>query len=201
MVGASLAIDPSRDWLVPAYREQPAMFRQGYPIANLIAGHMGKVNAARIPDAVQMLPRQQSVAAQLPHAVGLAWGLQIQDRDAVVLTYLGEGASSEGDFHESCNLAGLFRIPVVFVIQNNGWAISTPVRHQSAATTLASRANGYGFPGVLVDGNDLFAVYSAAQEAVQRARSGAGPTLDRMPHIPNGISQHNRQSSGVSRQF
>src|SRR5438132_11852260 len=172
VVGTCMALDLSCDWLVPSYREQPAMLRQGLPLQNLFATHMGKVNAARIPDGVRMLPRQQSVGAHLPHAVGIAWGLQLQDEDAVVMTYLGEGASSEGDFHEACNLAGVVTAPVIFVIQNNGWAISTPAKRQTAATALASRAQGYGFPGVLVDGNDLFAVYAAAREAVDRARAG-----------------------------
>jgi pyruvate dehydrogenase E1 component alpha subunit len=177
VVGACMALNPSRDWLVPAYREQPAMLRHGLPLQNLFATHMGKINAARIPEGVKILPRQQSVGAHLPHAVGIAWGLQLQEKDAVVMTYLGEGASSEGDFHEACNLAGVLAAPVVFVIQNNGWAISTPAARQTAAATLASRAQGYGFPGALVDGNDLFAVYVAAREGVDRARAGGGPTL------------------------
>jgi len=177
VVGSCWALDPSRDWLVPAYREQPALLRHGFPLANLLGGYMGKVSATRIPDGVNMLPRQVSVAAQLPHAVGLAWGLRLQRKDAVVMVYLGEGASSEGDFHEACNLAGVMGAPVVFVLQNNGWAISTPLERQTAAETLASRAVGYGIAGSLVDGNDLFAVYAAAREAVDRARAGGGPTL------------------------
>jgi pyruvate dehydrogenase E1 component alpha subunit len=93
------------------------------------------------------------------------------------MVYCGEGASSEGDFHEACNLAGVMKAPVVVVIQNNGWAISTPFARQTSALTLASRAPGYGIAGTLVDGNDLFAVYTAAREAVNRARSGGGATL------------------------
>ena len=177
VVGSCWALDPKRDWIVPAYREQPALLRHGFPLANLFGGYLGKVSATRIPDGVNMLPRQVSVGAQLPHAVGLAWGLRLQRKDAVVMVYLGEGASSEGDFHEACNLAGVMAAPVVFVIQNNGWAISTPAHRQTAAETLASRAEGYGFAGALVDGNDLFAVYAAARAAVDRARAGGGPTL------------------------
>lgn len=177
IVGSHLAIDPDRDWLVPAYREQPAMLRHGYPLVNLLAGYMGRLSAVRIPDGIKMLPRQQSVAAQLPHAVGLAWGLKLRHLDGIVMTYAGEGASSEGDFHEACNLAGVVNAPIVFVVQNNGWAISTPSSRQTAAASIASRAEGYGLAGALVDGNDLFAVFLAAKEAVQRARSGGGGTI------------------------
>lgn len=177
VVGSCWALDPQRDWLVPAYREQPALIRHGLPLANLFAGYVGRFGAARIPDGIKMLPRQVSVGAQLPHAAGLAWGLQLQGKDGVVMVYLGEGATSEGDFHEACNLAGVMAAPLVLVIQNNGWAISTPYARQTAAATLASRAAGYGIAGALVDGNDLFAVYQAARDAVTRARGGGGATL------------------------
>jgi pyruvate dehydrogenase E1 component alpha subunit len=177
VVGSCWALDPQRDWLVPAYREQPALLRHGLPLATLFASYLGKLGATRIPDGVKLLPRQVSVGAQLPHAAGLAWGLRLQRKDGVVMVYLGEGATSEGDFHEACNLAGVMAAPLVFVIQNNGWAISTPYDRQTAAATLASRARGYGLAGSLVDGNDLFAVYHAAREAVARARAGGGATL------------------------
>jgi pyruvate dehydrogenase E1 component alpha subunit len=126
---------------------------------------------------VNVLPYQISLAAQIPHAVGLAWGLRHQGSDAVVMVYFGDGASSEGDAHEALNLAGVRRAPVVFVLKNNGWAISTPVHKQTAASTFAARAAGYGIPGEAVDGNDLFAVHDACSRAVARARAGEGPTL------------------------
>ena len=107
----------------------------------------------------------------------LAWGMQLQQQDGVSVAYFGDGSSSEGDFHESCNLAGVLKAPVIFLLQNNQWAISTPREIQSAASDLAARAPGYGFPGISVDGNDLFAVYQATAEAVTRARAGKGPTL------------------------
>jgi pyruvate dehydrogenase E1 component alpha subunit len=130
-----------------------------------------------MPEGVNLMPIQISLGTQVPHAVGLAWGLAHQGSDAVVMTYFGDGTSSEGDIHEAMNLAGVRRAPVVFVLQNNGWAISTPVSSQTAASTFASRAAGYGFPGELVDGNDFFAVHEACARAVARAREGAGPTL------------------------
>ncbi len=177
VVGSCLALDPGRDWVVPQYRELAAYLHQGHGLERVVAAQMGHPQEGRIADEVRLLPVQVALAAQLPQAVGLAWGLRRQGQDAVVLTYLGDGASSEGDFHEACNLAGVVRAPVVFLLQNNGWAISTPRRLQSAATTLASRGPGYGFPGVVVDGNDLLAVHAVTAEAVGRARAGDGPTL------------------------
>ncbi len=177
VVGSAFALDPKRDWIVPQYRELPALLNHGLPLESFILYFKGHPCGGAIPDGVRLLPIQISLAAQLPHAVGLAWGLQLQGIDAVVLTYCGDGASSEGDFHESCNLAGVVKAPVIFVLQNNGWAISTPRAKQSAARTFAERAPGYGFDGIVVDGNDLFAVYAVTKAAVERARSGLGPTL------------------------
>ncbi len=177
VVGSAFALDPGRDWVVPQYRELPAMLRQGYTLERFFLYFKGNPEGNRMPDGVNLLPFQISLATQLPHAVGLAWGLRHQGLDSVVCVYFGDGGSSEGDFHEACNLAGVRRAPVIFFLQNNGWAISTPVSKQTATPSFAARAAGYGFPGELVDGNDLFAVYEAACRAVQRARSGEGPTL------------------------
>ncbi len=177
VVGSAWALDPARDWVVPQYRELPAMLRQGYALERFFLYFKGDPEGNRMPDGVNLLPFQISLAAQLPHAVGLAWGLRHQGRDGVVCAYFGDGASSEGDFHEACNLAGLRRAPVIFLLQNNGWAISTPVHKQTAVDTFAARAAGYGFPGELVDGNDFLAVYEATRRAVERARAGDGPSL------------------------
>jgi pyruvate dehydrogenase E1 component alpha subunit len=177
VVGSAWALDPGRDWLVPQYRELPAMLRHGYRLAQALQYYRGDPAGSRIDPGVHVLPFQISLAAQLPHAVGLAWGLAHQGSDAVVMTYFGDGASSEGDAHEALNLAGVRRAPVVFVLKNNRWAISTPVRKQTAAPSLAARAAGYGIAGELVDGNDLLAVHDACSRAVARARAGDGPTL------------------------
>lgn len=177
VVGSAWALDPSQDWVVPQYRELPAMLRQGYTLERFFLYFMGNPAGNRVPDDVKLLPYQISLATQLPHAVGLAWGLRQQKLGGVVCVYFGDGGSSEGDFHEACNLAGLRRAPVIFVLQNNGWAISTPVRKQTAASNFAARAAGYGFPGELVDGNDFFATYEVTAKAVERARAGDGPTL------------------------
>lgn len=176
VVGSAMALDPRRDWMVPASREQPAMLRQGLPLRNLFASYMGRLEQARIPDGVKLLPRQQSIGTQLSHAAGLAWALTLRREQAVVMVYCGEGASSEGDFHEACNLAGVMTLPLVITLINNAYAISTPVSRQTAGS-LAARAAGYGFRGRVVDGNDLFAVHDAARVAVERALAGGGPTL------------------------
>src|SRR4029077_12688428 len=190
VVGSSMALDPARDWIVPQYRELTALVRHGYPLERLAAIGMGRVTeAARIPDGVNVLPNQVALATQLPHAAGLAWGLKLQKKDSVVMTYVGDGGSSEGDFHEGLNLAGVQKVPVVFFLSNNQWAISTPRRVQSATPSFALRAAGYGFPGVEVDGNDVLAVYAAASEAVERARAGEGPTL--IESITYRMSFHN----------
>jgi pyruvate dehydrogenase E1 component alpha subunit len=177
VVGAAWALDPARDWVVPQYRELPAMLRQGYRLEQALRYYRGDPAGSRIDPGVHVLPYQISLAAQLPHAVGLAWGLRHQGSDAVVMTYFGDGASSEGDAHEALNLAGVRRAPIVFVLKNNGWAISTPVHKQTAAPSLAARGAGYGIVGELVDGNDLFAMHDACSRAVARARAGEGPTL------------------------
>lgn len=178
IVGSALALDPARDWIVPQYRELMAVVHHGYPLKMITATYMGKTTeATRIPDGVNVLPTQVALAAQLPQAVGLALGLKLQGKDSVVMAYIGDGGSSEGDFHEALNLAGVQQCPIVFFLQNNQWAISTPRRLQSATASFSTRAAGYGFPGVEVDGNDIFAVHAATSAAVQRAREGGGPTL------------------------
>ena len=177
IIGSAMALDPARDWIVPQYRELMAMVHHGYPLERITATFLGKVGPSQIPQDVNVLPTQVALAAQLPHATGLAWGLKRLGRDGVVMAYIGDGGSSEGDFHEALNLAGVVKAPVVFFLQNNQWAISTPRRMQSASASFAIRAAGYGFPGVEVDGNDVMAVYEVAMEAVERARAGEGPTL------------------------
>ena len=177
VIGSAMALDPERDWIVPASREHPAMLRHGLPLMNMFATYMGNFDAAAIPDGVRLLPRQQSIGAQLPHAAGLAWAMKLRKSGGVVAVYFGEGASSEGDFHEASNLAGVMRVPLVMLLINNHYAISTPVNRQTAAPQLAARAEGYGLPGFVVDGNDLLAVYATTLDAVKRALAGDGPTL------------------------
>src|SRR5258708_14826742 len=190
VVGSAMALDPARGWTVPQYRELMAVVRHGYPLERVAAEGMGEISdASRIHYDVNVLPNQVALAAQLQHATGLAWGLKLQKKDSVVMTYVGDGGSSEGDFHEALNLAGVMRAPVVFFLQNNQWAISTPSRRQTATPSFALRAAGYGFPGISVDGNDVLAVYEVATEAVKRARAGDGPTL--IESLPYRMTFHN----------
>lgn len=189
VVGSAMAFEPQTDWLVPQYRELPAYLLWGFPLASYVLNLMGNPIPGRIPQGVRMLPTQIAIGAQLPHAVGVAWGLQRQHIPGVVLVYCGDGATSEGDFHEACNLAGVLKAPIVIFVQNNQWAISTPRTYQSAARYLSDRAAGYGITGQTVDGNDLFAVYDATLNAVKRARAGDGPTL--IESLTYRLSFHN----------
>jgi pyruvate dehydrogenase E1 component alpha subunit len=165
------------DWVAATYRDAAAMWFTGYPMVNLILGRTGDERGGQIPEGVNVLPPSITVGGHMIHAVGTGWADKIMGTDAVSLTMFGDGATSEGDFHEAMNFAGVFRTPTVFFCQNNGWAISLPFEQQTAAEALVDRAAGYGMPGTRVDGNDLFAVISATTEAVENARSGAGPTF------------------------
>jgi len=177
LVGSALALEPGRDWLVPQYRETVALAMHGFSLARFFLYLRGHPAGGAVPEGVNVLPQQISVGTQITHAAGIAWGLKLQQQRAAVIAYFGDGATSEGSFHEGANFAGVMAAPVIFFCQNNGWAISTPRSRQTAARTIADKALGYGFPGIQVDGNDLFAVYSVVHEAAERARAGDGPTL------------------------
>ena len=153
------------------------MIWRGWPIEKLLLFYAGHVEGGRPADDQHDLPITIPVATQLPHAVGLAYAAQYRGDDVVVMAYFGDGATSEGDFHEAMNFAGVWHVPVVFVCQNNQWAISVPLKKQTHSRTIAQKALAYGLPGVQVDGNDVLAVYAATREAVDRARAGDGPTL------------------------
>jgi pyruvate dehydrogenase E1 component alpha subunit len=177
LVGAAMALDPAVDWMVPQYRELPALVRHGVPLRLLFQMYLYNPAGFTVPAGVNALCNQVSLAAQLPHAVGLAWGLKLQHKDGVVLAFVGDGGSSEGDFFESCNLAGVMKAPVVFVVQNNGWAISTPFAKQTAAASIADRGIGFGIAATSIDGNDFETVFDTVSTAVEFARAGGGPTL------------------------
>lgn len=175
--GSAMALDVTTDWVVQSYRELPALLRQGMALEQYWMLFIGHPDGWGFPDGVNVFPLQIELGAQLPHAVGMAWGLRKRGNPGVVIGYCGDGATSEGDFYEAGNLAGLTRAPVVLFVQNNGWAISTPRERQTAASTLAAKAAGWGIPGCVVDGNDVMSVYAVTCEAVARARRGDGPTL------------------------
>jgi len=165
------------DWMVPSFRETAAMIWRGWPIEKLLLFFAGQLEGGQPALDQHDLPITIPVATQLPHAVGLAYAAQYRGDDVVVMAYFGDGATSEGDFHEAMNFAGVWHVPVVFVCQNNQWAISVPLKKQTHSRTIAQKALAYGLPGIQVDGNDVLAVYAAAREAVDRARAGDGPTL------------------------
>src|SRR5437867_2539505 len=175
-IGSVFTLKPT-DWLVPSFRETASMLGRGWPIEKLLSLYAGRLDGSSPGPEQRDLPVTIPVATQLPHAVGIAYGIQYRGEDAVVMTYFGDGATSEGDFHEACNFAGVWHVPVVFVCQNNQWAISVPLKKQTNSRTIAQKAIAYGFPGIQVDGNDVLAVYAASREAVDRAQAGEGPTL------------------------
>ena len=175
-VGSVATLTP-RDWMVPSFRETAAMLWRGWPIEKMLMFFAGHLEGGSPAPGQRDLPITIPVATQLPHAVGIAYAAQYKDDDAVVMAYFGDGATSEGDFHEAANFAGVWHVPIVFVCQNNQWAISVPLKKQTHSRTIAQKALAYGFPGVQVDGNDLLAVYAATRDAVERARAGEGPTL------------------------
>jgi pyruvate dehydrogenase E1 component alpha subunit len=175
-VGSAAVLQPD-DWLVPTYRDPIPMWMQGYPLELLYAQRTGTELGGSPPKEVNVLPPSITVGAHMVHAVGLAWAESRRGTTRIALTYFGDGATSEGDFHEAMNFAGVLRAGCVLFCQNNGWAISLPREAQTASETIAQKAAGYGMPGVLVDGNDVFAVYEVTREAVERARASDGPTL------------------------
>lgn len=175
-VGSAAALQ-SNDWMVATYRDGAAMWMQGYPLELLLAGRTGDERGGSPPENVPVLPPSITVGGHMVHAVGLAWAAKFKGEPRIAITYFGDGATSEGDFHEAMNFAAVFEAPCVFFCQNNGWAISLPREEQTRSETIAQKAIAYGMPGVQIDGNDLLGVYLATKEAVDRARSGGGPTL------------------------
>jgi pyruvate dehydrogenase E1 component alpha subunit len=165
------------DWMVPAFRETAAELWRGRSLESIIIYNNGFSEGVDIPEDRNDLPISVPVGSQIIHAVGLGWAAKYRQKDDVIMTFFGDGATSQGDFHEGLNFAAVYQAPVVFVCQNNHWAISVPLSKQTRSKTLAQKALAYGMPGIQVDGNDVLAVFAAAQEAVQRARSGDGPTL------------------------
>jgi pyruvate dehydrogenase E1 component alpha subunit len=175
-IGAASALRPD-DWVAATYRDAALMWRAGYPWKLLIAGRTGDERGGQAPEGVNVLPPSITVGGHMIHAVGLGWAEALNGTDRVALTSFGDGATSEGDFHEAMNFAAVYRSPTIFLCQNNGFAISYPREEQTRSESIAMKADAYGMPGVIVDGNDVAAVLSVVGEAVARARAGEGPTL------------------------
>lgn len=175
-VGSAFALSGT-DWVFPSFREMGAHLALGYPIPQLLQYWRGDERAQKVPPHLNIFPFCVAVGSQIPHAVGAALAARYRRDTAAVVVYFGDGATSKGDFHEAMNMAGVYALPVVFVCQNNQWAISVPLKGQTASASLAQKAIAYGFEGVQVDGNDIFAVYRATRQALAKARRGAGPTF------------------------
>ena len=185
VIGTAAALEPN-DYIVPALREAGAAIYRGLPLRAYVAQLFGNANdlskGRQMPchpgsRASRYVTMSSCIGTQLPHATGMAMAARLLGEHIVVVGYLGDGATSEGDFHVALNFAGVFKAPVVFVCQNNQWAISTPVSGQTAASAMAAKALAYGMPALRVDGNDVLACYSGMCDAVGYARSGKGPIL------------------------
>lgn len=175
-VGSALALD-EKDWMFPTYRDHGAVLAFGGELHRLLLYWNGRIEGAVPSLTKHILPASVPIATQLPHATGAAMAEIYKGTKNASIAYFGDGATSEGDFHEGINIASVFKAPVVFFNQNNGYAISVPIEKQMNSETIAQKAVSYGIPGVRVDGMDVFAVHLAVKEALDRARRGDGPTL------------------------
>ena len=178
-IGVAAALDPG-DWLVPSFRETPAEMWRGKPMESVLLYFSGYSEGGDLPEGLNLLPVSVPVGSQMTHAVGIAFAMKYRGQKSVAATFFGDGATSQGDFHEAMNFASVYQAPVLFICQNNHWAISLPRSRQTNSATLAQKALAYDMPGIQVDGNDVLAVYSAVREAAERARQGGGPTLIEM---------------------
>jgi pyruvate dehydrogenase E1 component alpha subunit len=175
-VGSAFALQP-KDWVFPYFRDLGNYITLGLPLKNYYLYWMGNEEGMRIPAGLNIFTISVPVGSQLPHSVGCAMAMKYRKEQAAALAYFGDGATSEGDFGEALNFAGVFRTPNVFICFNNQYAISTPVRQQTAAKSIAEKATAFGFNGIRADGNDVLAMYSLTREALEKARTGGGPTL------------------------
>ncbi len=185
--GAAFALDPVRDWLVPYYRDLTMSLRFGVTARDVMLHMLARADdpnsgGRQMPGHYSskqhhVLSASSPIATQIPHATGIAFAAKSRGEDSVTIVGFGEGATSHGDFHEAVNFATIHKLGVIFLCENNGYAISVPVRKQMGVREVSQRADGYGIPGFTVDGLDAVAVYEVAEEAVNRARSGEGPTL------------------------
>lgn len=183
IIGSAFALRED-DWIFPALRQGGAALLRGYPLVEYISQCMGnaadKTKGRQMPSHYCCRPANfvswsSCIGTQIPHAVGVAWAMKIRGDKNVAVAYMGDGATSQGDFHVAMNFAGVYKVPVVFFCQNNQWSISVNIKQQTASESIAIKAIAYGFEGVTVDGNDVLAVYSATKDAVDKARAGNGP--------------------------
>jgi 2-oxoisovalerate dehydrogenase E1 component alpha subunit len=185
ILGSAFALEEG-DWIVPCYREIGAALLRGYPLYDFMCQLYGNekdaIKGRQMPchwgsSELKLASVSSTVGSQIPQATGIAHAMKIRGSKEAVLTYFGDGATSEGDFHVALNFAGVYKVPVVFLCRNNQWAISVPLEKQTASENIAVKASAYGIEGVQVDGNDVLAVYEATRSALRRARQGEGATL------------------------
>lgn len=176
MIGSEFALQ-REDFICPGYRDIPQIVWHGLPLYQAFLYSRGHQHGGQVPDDVHVLMPQIIIGAQILHATGVAMGMKKRGKKNVAITYTGDGGSSEGDFYEGMNFAGAFKLPVIYFVQNNGYAISTPYSKQTASLSIAHKAVAAGIRGVQVDGMDVLAVYQAVSEAAEIARNGGGATL------------------------
>ncbi len=174
---ASIAAARQTDWVAPSFRELGIWLYKGAPLKSIFLYWFGNEMGMHMPEEVRILPVSIPIASQMQHATGLAFAARYRGLDDIAIAYVGDGGTSQGDFHEAMNFAAVQSLPNVFIVQNNQFAISTRRKIQTKSSTIAQKALAYGMPGIQVDGNDVFAMYAVTKEAVERARRGDGPTL------------------------
>lgn len=175
-VAAGMVME-EKDWLVPAYRELGAWLAKGMTLQEVFLYWSGHEDGSKFTKAKNMLPVSVPIASQLLHATGIGYALKYQEEEGVVFAFCGDGGTSQGDFHEALNFAGVWQVPVVFIIQNNGYAISCPTSKQTASESIAIKSLAYGIKGIQVDGNDLAACYAAMKTAKETAQANMEPVL------------------------
>ena len=175
-VGASILLE-DKDWLFPMYRNSAALIIRKHPMEMILQYWSGDERGLKSPDNVNNFPIAIPVGSHIPHAVGAAWAAKLKGDKVVSLAFFGDGATSKADFHTGMNFAGVFQVPAVLICENNQYAISVPRKIQTHSETIAQKSIAYGIRGIQVDGNDIFAVYKAAKDAIDLARKGKGPTL------------------------
>lgn len=173
----SIAAARQTDWVAPSFRELGIWLYKGAPLKNIFLYWFGNEMGMHMPEEVRILPVSIPIASQMQHATGLAFAARYRGLDDIAIAYVGDGGTSQGDFHEALNFAAVQSLPNVFIVQNNQFAISTRRKIQTKSSTIAQKALAYGMPGIQVDGNDVFAMYAVTKEAVDRARRGEGPSL------------------------
>ncbi|WP_059105013.1 pyruvate dehydrogenase (acetyl-transferring) E1 component subunit alpha [Shouchella shacheensis] len=179
-VGSALALE-EKDWIFPSYREAAACFVRGAKLSSFFKYAMGHLHGGVLKEE-GVFPVQIIIGAQALHATGSAWADQYKNKDAVSVAYFGDGATSQGDFHEALNFAGVFQVPVIYFAQNNQWAISVPYHKQTRSKSIAQKAQAYGITGVQVDGNDAVAVYETMKQARALARDGKPVLIEALTH-------------------